>query len=109
MEANPRAHADSKGLSMSPLASKGPPSSPAPESLAPDTRLFKALRARRKELGLTQQELADLAGVSTRFIHDLENAKATVQFDRLLAVVTTLGLELEWRVRQPGRARSMPR
>ncbi len=61
-----------------------------------------ALRERRKDLGLTQLELADLAGVSSRFIHDLENGKPTVQLDRVIAVATTLGLELNWRVRMPG-------
>lgn len=60
-----------------------------------------ALRKRRKDLGLTQLELADLAGVSSRFIHDLENGKPSVQLDRVLAVATTLGLELDWRIRKP--------
>lgn len=94
---------------MPPAPGKSPPSSPAPESPAPATQLFMALRGRRRELGLTQRELADLAGVSTRFIHDLENAKATVQLDRVLAVATTLGLSLEWHVRQPERAKNAPR
>ncbi len=60
-----------------------------------------ALRARRKELRLSQQDLAELAGVSVRFIHDLEAGKPSVQLDRLLAVARTLGLELQWRVRAP--------
>ena len=59
------------------------------------------LRSRRRELGLTQQELADLAEVSTRFIHDLENSKPTVQLDRVLAVTHALGLNLRLQVRQP--------
>jgi y4mF family transcriptional regulator len=62
-------------------------------------QLAAALRNRRRELGLTQEELAELAGVSTRFMHDLENAKPTVQLDRVLAVAETLGLELHWRIR----------
>lgn len=63
--------------------------------------VFATLRTRRKELRLTQRELADLAGVSVRFIHDLENGKPTVQLDRVLAVANTLGLELEWQLRRP--------
>ncbi|HRQ10769.1 MAG TPA: helix-turn-helix transcriptional regulator [Trueperaceae bacterium] len=59
-------------------------------------------RARRKALRLTQQDLADLAGVSPRFIHDLESGKPTVQLDRLLAVATALGLELHWQVAAAG-------
>jgi len=54
------------------------------------------LRTRRKELNLTQRELADLAGVSPRFIHELENGKATLRLDRLLAVADALGLEPAW-------------
>lgn len=60
-----------------------------------------ALLARRKALGFTQMELAELAGVSPRFIHELENGKSTVRLDRMLAVATALGLELEWRLRPP--------
>jgi y4mF family transcriptional regulator len=64
-------------------------------------QLASELRRRRRELGLTQEELAELAGVSTRFLHDLENAKPSVQLDRVLAVAETLGLELHWRVHRP--------
>lgn len=45
--------------------------------------------------------LADLAGASSRFIHNLENGKPTVQLNRVLAVANTLGLELHWRIRKP--------
>lgn len=84
------------------------PAATAPSATAAfDERIFTALRVRRKELGLTQRDLADLAGVSIRFIHDLENSKPTVQFDRVLAVANTLGLSLEWRVRQPGLNRDV--
>lgn len=72
-----------------------------------DPQLSVALHARRKELRLTQQDLAELAGVSVRFIHDLENGKSTVQLDRVLAVARALGLELAWRVRRPAQG-SMP-
>ena len=68
-----------------------------------DARLNAALRARRKELRLSQQDLAELAGVSVRFIHDLENGKSTVQLDRVLTVAGALGLELAWHVRRPGQ------
>jgi HTH-type transcriptional regulator/antitoxin HipB len=54
----------------------------------------RALRDRRRELGLTQEELADLAAVSVRFLGDLERGKPTVRFDRLLAVARTLGLTI---------------
>ena len=54
-----------------------------------------ALVARRKGLGLTQQQLADLSGVGVAFLYDLEHAKPTVRIDKLLAVLEVLGLKLE--------------
>lgn len=53
------------------------------------------VRLRRRDLGLDQDELADLAGVSERFVYALENGKRTVQLDKVLAVLFTLGLHLE--------------
>ena len=52
------------------------------------------VRARRVRLGLTQQELADMAGVSERFVRFVEQGKPSVQLDSLTAVLETLGLEL---------------
>jgi HTH-type transcriptional regulator/antitoxin HipB len=65
------------------------------------TPLAQDVQARRKDLGLTQQELADLAGCSPRFVRALEAGKASVQLDKLLAVLDVLGLELETRRRVP--------
>ena len=53
------------------------------------------VRARRAQLKLRQEELADLAGVSERFVYALENGKQTVQLDKVLAVLNALGLHLE--------------
>ena len=57
------------------------------------------VRRRRLELGLHQDELAALAGVSTRFIHTLEQGKPTLRVDKVLAVLGQLGLDL---VLEPG-------
>lgn len=56
--------------------------------------LAQAVVARRKALGLRQTELADLAECSTRFVHMLEQGKPTVRLDKLLDVLTVLGLGL---------------
>jgi y4mF family transcriptional regulator len=61
---------------------------------SPSVRLGTALRNRRKSLGLTQQELARLAGCGLAFLYELESGKATVRFDKLLSVLRVLGLEL---------------
>lgn len=52
------------------------------------------VRARRRELGLRQRDLADLAGTSERFIRELEHGKASVRLDKVTAVLEALGLEL---------------
>lgn len=54
-------------------------------------QLATALRLARKQLGLTQQELALAAGVGTRFIVDLESGKPTVRLENVLRVVDALG------------------
>jgi HTH-type transcriptional regulator/antitoxin HipB len=61
--------------------------------------LAKLIRSRRKELGLTQAELAELAGVSSRFVFDLEAEKPSVAFDLVRDVARTLGLTLEMQVK----------
>jgi len=57
-------------------------------------QLGAALRAARKQLGLTQPQLALAAGVGVRFIVDLEGGKATVQLQQVLRVIDALGGEL---------------
>jgi HTH-type transcriptional regulator / antitoxin HipB len=57
------------------------------------------IRRRRLELGLHQDELAALAGVSTRFVHTLEQGKPSLRLDKVLAVLGQLGLDL---VLEPG-------
>lgn len=56
--------------------------------------LAAEVRKRRLNLGLTQQDLADMAGVSERFVRFVEQGKPSVQLDSLTAVLATLGLEL---------------
>jgi HTH-type transcriptional regulator/antitoxin HipB len=58
-------------------------------------QLASSVRARRRVLGLTQTDLAELAGTSVRFVHTLENAKGTVRLDKVLDVLAILGLGLQ--------------
>ncbi|WP_109471865.1 type II toxin-antitoxin system Y4mF family antitoxin [Ornithinimicrobium cavernae] len=51
--------------------------------------------ARRRELGLRQVDLAELAGVSERFIRLLESGKTSVRLDKVEPVLEVLGLRLE--------------
>ena len=57
------------------------------------------VQARRKDLGLTQVEVAELAGVSARFVMELEQGKPTVHLDKLSAVLDAMGLTLRAEVR----------
>lgn len=64
-------------------------------------QLGAEVRRRRVELGLRQEELADLAETSERFVHVLETGKPTVRMDKVLAVLTALGLDLQVVVATP--------
>jgi HTH-type transcriptional regulator/antitoxin HipB len=57
--------------------------------------LGQRVRSRREDLGLSQVELAELAGCSTRFVHTVEAGKATLRLATLLQVLRALGLRLE--------------
>lgn len=63
------------------------------------THLGDALRARRRDLDLTQQDAADLAGVSERFVRLAESGKPSVRLDKLVDLLDALGLELRAHLR----------
>lgn len=52
----------------------------------------KLVQTERKRQGLTQLQLAGIAGTGIRLISDLENGKETIQIQKLLKVIQTLGL-----------------
>ncbi|MHA7288725.1 helix-turn-helix domain-containing protein [Arthrobacter sp. MDT3-24] len=52
------------------------------------------IRARRTARGLTQQTLADMAGVSRKFLIDLEAGHDRAELGKTLAVLAALGLAL---------------
>ena len=56
--------------------------------------LAAVVKSARLSQGLRQVDLALAAGVSPQFLSALENGKATVRLDRLLAVLAALNLEL---------------
>ena len=57
------------------------------------------IRARRRELGLTQTEVADVANTNLRFVSELERGKPTARLENVMRVLAALGIELEARVR----------
>ena len=61
--------------------------------------LGEEVKERRRRLGLDQQDLANLAGVSTSFVYFVEHHKKTVRLDKLEKVLEALGLELVVKLR----------
>ena len=55
-------------------------------------RLF--IKLKRKELGLTQEELALNAGVGLNFVRDLEQGKKTLRLDKVNDVLALFGREV---------------
>ena len=66
-------------------------------SIRSSQQLGAALRAARKQLALTQPQLALAAGVGVRFIVDLEAGKPTLRLENVLRVIDALGGEIQLR------------
>jgi len=56
--------------------------------------LASAVRGRRRDLGLSQSELAKKAGVSRKWISELEAGKSRVELGLVIRVLERLGLTL---------------
>jgi len=55
------------------------------------------VREKRRSMRLTQQQLADLAGVGLNFVYQLEKNKQTVQLDCTKLVIDALGYEIDFK------------
>ena len=64
-------------------------------SIDSPAQLGKVVRASRKQLGLTQPQLALVAGVGVRFIVDLEACKPTVRLASVMSVIDSLGGQVQ--------------
>ncbi len=56
--------------------------------------IAKAVRAHRKNAGLTQKELARLAGIGKTAVFDVESGKSTVQLATLLRIFGVLNIQI---------------
>jgi HTH-type transcriptional regulator / antitoxin HipB len=54
----------------------------------------KLIRETRKNLGVTQRNLALTSGTGLRFIIELEKGKETCEIGKVLTVLRTLGIKL---------------
>lgn len=65
-----------------------------------------AIKGRRHKLGWTQTVLAAKAGVSRKFVSEVESGKDTVELGRVLALIDALDLTL--RLESPGQEEPPP-
>jgi len=61
-----------------------------------------AVRKRRKSLHLTQEQLGNYAGCRALFIHELEQGKGTLRFNKLVDVLKVLGLQFSLELGKEG-------
>ena len=59
------------------------------------SQLAEIVRRERRRQKVSQIRLSQLADVGVRFVRDLEDGKETVQLDKVLAVLETLGIDVE--------------
>lgn len=52
------------------------------------------VKAKRKQFGLTQEELSLKSGVGLRFVRELEQGKETLRMDKVNQVLSLFGAEL---------------
>ena len=57
--------------------------------------IAQTLKYHRKKAGLSQQELAKLAGVGKTAVFDLEKGKETIQLDTLKKILHALNITLK--------------
>lgn len=58
--------------------------------------LADMIKFHRKQTGLTQLELANLAGVGKTVVFDVENGKESIRFDTLVKITNALNIQLRY-------------
>jgi transcriptional regulator with XRE-family HTH domain len=64
------------------------------------TGIGASIKSRRKELGITQPHLAELAKVSTNTLYKLERGQGNPSLDILSKLADVLGMELKLEVKK---------
>ena len=59
-----------------------------------NAELIEFVKNKRKQQGMTQSDLADIAGVGLRFVIDLEQGKETLRMDKVNQVLRLFGHKL---------------
>ena len=63
------------------------------------------IRDRRTELGLTQEELAEVIGVTYQQLQRYENGKSSLNTDRLQAISNALDVPITYFFQEPGEGK----
>jgi len=58
------------------------------------TKTAVLIKEKRKQVGLTQNDLAQKAGVGLRFVREMEQGKSTLRIDKVNQVLKLFGYEL---------------
>ena len=61
-----------------------------------DFDLGQLIKEHRKAAGLTQLQLADLAGIGKTTVFDIEKNKTSVRWDSLIAVLNILNIDIQF-------------
>lgn len=61
-----------------------------------DFNLGNFIKMHRKKAGLTQLELANLAGIGKTTVFDLEKNKETVKWNNLKSILNVLNIEVQF-------------
>ncbi|OWP82711.1 transcriptional regulator [Flavobacterium davisii] len=62
-----------------------------------DFDLGALVRDHREKAGLTQLELANLAGIGKTTVFDIEKNKETVRWNNLMAILRVLNIKVEFK------------
>lgn len=62
--------------------------------------LREVIKDRRKVLGISQQDLAEMSGISLPTVKDIERGLANPSLSTISKLLDVLGMEMVYRVRQ---------
>ena len=62
--------------------------------------LAEVIKSRRKTLDISQQDLAEMAGIGLATIKDIERGKGNPSMGTVSKIMAVLGMEIEYKVRQ---------
>jgi transcriptional regulator with XRE-family HTH domain len=58
-------------------------------------KIGDALQSRRKSLRIAQEQLTDIAGISSRTLRDIEKGIANPELETLVKICSVLGMEIK--------------